>query len=154
MSALKPFTMPKWGIEMVEGTIAEWNVAEGADFARGDVLTLIETDKITNEYETEFAGKLARIVVAAGETKPVGTLLAVFAEAGATVDAAAVDAFVASYRPGGAAAASSAVQAPAAPAPAAPAPADACRADRSRHSRTPWRSAPPRGIWRPAKESM
>lgn len=119
MSGLRAFTMPKWGIEMDEGTVAEWMIAEGEDFARGDVLTLIETDKITNEYEAEFEARLARIVVPAGETRPVGTLLAVFGDTGQDVDSASIEAFVASYRPGGAAA-STADSAPAA-APAAPA---------------------------------
>ena len=45
MARLKAFTMPKWGIEMSEGTIAEWMVAENQPFAKGTVLTLIETDK-------------------------------------------------------------------------------------------------------------
>ena len=57
MAKLKAFTMPKWGIEMAEGTIAEWMVAEGAPFTRGTVLTLIETDKITNEVEAEADGR-------------------------------------------------------------------------------------------------
>lgn len=108
MSGLRAFTMPKWGIEMDEGTVAEWMIAEGQDFARGDVLTLIETDKITNEYEAEFDARLARIVVPAGETRAVGTLLAVFGDAGRDVTAADIDAFVAGYRPGGAAASSAA----------------------------------------------
>ena len=49
MARLKAFTMPKWGIEMSEGTIAEWMVAENAPFEKGTVLALIETDKITVE---------------------------------------------------------------------------------------------------------
>ncbi|SFS10459.1 2-oxo acid dehydrogenase subunit E2 [Sphingomonas jatrophae] len=105
MSGLRAFTMPKWGIEMEEGTVADWMVGEGADFAKGDLVTLIETDKITNEYEAEFPARLARIVTPAGEVRPVGALLAVFADPGSSPDAAALDAFVASYRPGGAAAA-------------------------------------------------
>jgi pyruvate dehydrogenase E2 component (dihydrolipoamide acetyltransferase) len=67
MANLKAFTMPKWGIEMSEGTIAEWMVAEGAPFTRGQVLALIETDKITNEIEAESDGCFVRLVAKAGE---------------------------------------------------------------------------------------
>ena len=95
--ALKAFTMPKWGIEMSEGMIGDWMVAEGQDFARGDVLTLIETDKITNEVEAEADGRFVKIVAQAGETLPVGALLAVFGDA--ADDAATVAAFVAAFRP-------------------------------------------------------
>ena len=95
--ALKAFTMPKWGIEMSEGMIGDWMVAESQDFVRGDVLTLIETDKITNEVEAEADGRFVRILAQAGETLPVGALLAVFGDA--ADDTAAIDAFVAAFRP-------------------------------------------------------
>jgi pyruvate dehydrogenase E2 component (dihydrolipoamide acetyltransferase) len=93
MKKLRAFTMPKWGIEMTEGTIADWAVAEGAAFSKGDVIALIETDKITNEYEAEFDGQLASIVVSQGETVAVGTLLGVFAREPA--DKAEIEAFLA-----------------------------------------------------------
>lgn len=95
--ALKAFTMPKWGIEMAEGTVAEWMVREGEPFARGAVLALIETDKITNEVEAEADGCFVRLVAGQGETLPVGALLAVLGDPGAA--AAEVDAFVAGFRP-------------------------------------------------------
>lgn len=88
--------MPKWGIEMQEGTLAEWLVAEGAAFSKGDLIALIETDKITNEIEAERDGVLARIVTQAGETKAVGALLGVFADGSA--DVAEIDAFLGSFR--------------------------------------------------------
>ena len=66
MAKLKPFTMPKWGIEMSEGTVAEWMVTENQPFARGTVLALIETDKITNEVEAETDGRGGRLIAEAG----------------------------------------------------------------------------------------
>ena len=42
---LKAFTMPKWGIEMSEGMIGEWSIAEGQDFAKGDILGHVQIGK-------------------------------------------------------------------------------------------------------------
>lgn len=96
MANLKAFTMPKWGIEMSEGTIAEWMVSEGESFARNATLTLIETDKITNEVEAEADGCFVRLVAKPGETYPVGALLAVLGDPG--TDAGEIEAFVQTFK--------------------------------------------------------
>jgi pyruvate dehydrogenase E2 component (dihydrolipoamide acetyltransferase) len=97
MAKLKPFTMPKWGIEMSEGTIAEWLVKENEPFAKGTLLALIETDKITNEVEAEADGRFVRLIGQAGETHPVGALLAVLSDGG-EAGAAEVDAIVGGFK--------------------------------------------------------
>lgn len=98
MADIRPFCMPKWGIEMTEGTLAEWQVKEGDAFTRGQTLCLIETAKITNEVEAEYSAVVRRVLVeAGGEAQPVGALLAVFADAGASEDE--IEAFVANFRP-------------------------------------------------------
>ena len=120
MADIRPFCMPKWGIEMTEGTLAEWMVKEGDAFTRGQLLCLIETAKITNEVEAEYDSVIRRVLVAAGgDAQPVGALLAVFADAG-TSDAE-VDAFIAAFKPADTAVAAKAGGGD--PAPAAPAPA-------------------------------
>lgn len=80
MKNIKAFTMPKWGIEMQEGTISEWVVKEGQSFKKGEIIALIETDKISNEVEAEFDGVLRKIVTPSGQTEPVGALLGVFGD--------------------------------------------------------------------------
>ena len=62
MSKLRAFTMPKWGIEMVEGTISEWNVKAGEPVVKGQVIAQIETDKIVNEVEIEYDTRFVRLI--------------------------------------------------------------------------------------------
>lgn len=122
MADIRPFCMPKWGIEMTEGVLAEWQVSQGDAFTRGQTLCLIETAKITNEVEAEYDAVVRRVLVpAGGEAQPVGALLAVFAEAGASEEE--IDAFVASFRPADTAVAAKAGAAAPTPAPA-PKPAE------------------------------
>ena len=98
MADIRPFCMPKWGIEMTEGTIAEWMVKEGEAFKKGQTLCLIETAKITNEVEAEYDAVARRVLIPAGdEAQPVGALLAVFADADASD--AEIEAFIASFKP-------------------------------------------------------
>jgi pyruvate dehydrogenase E2 component (dihydrolipoamide acetyltransferase) len=93
--------MPKWGIEMAEGTISEWSISEGDSVSQGQTLALIESDKIVNEVQAEFDTRFVRLIAIAGESYPVGALLAVMANG--EVTSAEVDAFVTAFRPAGAA---------------------------------------------------
>jgi pyruvate dehydrogenase E2 component (dihydrolipoamide acetyltransferase) len=98
MSKLRPFCMPKWGIEMTEGTVAEWMVGEGDRVKRGDTICLIETAKITNVVVAENDCVILRVLAPAGEdVLPVGALLAVFGDDDAP--ASEVDAFIAAFVP-------------------------------------------------------
>jgi len=120
MADIRPFCMPKWGIEMTEGTLAEWMVKEGEAFKRGQTLCLIETAKITNEVEAEYDAVVRRVLVGAGgEAQPVGALLAVFADAAASD--ADIDTFIAGFKPADTAVAAKSAAAAPETAPSGPA---------------------------------
>ena len=75
-------TMPKWGLTMKEGKVSKWFKSEGDTVARGEPFFEVETEKITNVVEATASGIVFQIVVAAGTTVPVGTIVAVIAAAG------------------------------------------------------------------------
>lgn len=68
--------MPKLGLTMTEGLLAEWRVGPGDSYAPGDVLFVVETEKIANEVEASEAGRIDAILVEEGATVPVGTPIA------------------------------------------------------------------------------
>jgi pyruvate dehydrogenase E2 component (dihydrolipoamide acetyltransferase) len=92
-----PITMPKWGIEMQQGTITEWHAVPGGALAKGAPLLDVETEKIVNSVEAPVAGTLRKIVAETGSTESVGALIAVFADA--SVPDAEIDAFIAGFKP-------------------------------------------------------
>lgn len=96
MSILRAFTMPKWGIEMTEGTLGEWNIKEGETVSKGQVVAQIETDKIVNEVQSDFDITFVRLIAQRGDIYPVGALLAVMSVEHA--DAGAVEEFVRGFR--------------------------------------------------------
>ena len=77
--------MPQLGEGVIEGTIAGWLKKEGDAVEQYEPILEIETDKVTTEATAEIAGTLLKILVAEGETVPVGAVLAVIGESGEEV---------------------------------------------------------------------
>lgn len=84
MNAITPIIMPKWGLEMSEGTISNWHVVEGQSLSRGMEIVDIETAKIVNTLESDLEGTVRRLVAPVGQTLPVGALIAIVADEGVT----------------------------------------------------------------------
>ena len=74
-------TMPQMGYDMQEGTILKWLKSEGDSVENGEPIAEIETDKAVVEFESYAAGVVRQILVAAGNTVPVGEPIAIVGEA-------------------------------------------------------------------------
>src|SRR5215470_2210029 len=72
--------MPQLGETVAEGKITKWFKAAGDAVKPGDNLFEIETDKTSMEVPSTSAGVLAEIRVSAGETAPVGAVVAVISD--------------------------------------------------------------------------
>lgn len=69
--------MPRLGETMEQGTISNWLVKPGDDFARGDPLLELETDKTLVEYPALGSGKLIETLVEPGDVVDVGAPIAI-----------------------------------------------------------------------------
>jgi pyruvate dehydrogenase E2 component (dihydrolipoyllysine-residue acetyltransferase) len=127
----KQIRMPKLSDTMEEGRLIAWRKKVGDPVKRGEVLAEIETDKADMEFEAYTEGTVAQIVVEAGATVPVGTLIAVLRLPGESEDAVA------------AVPASELVSPAAAPAPAAPKAAAPSSVAAARAAPAPGRMAVP-----------
>src|SRR5579872_1545861 len=74
--------MPQLGETVSSGKITVWFKKVGDTVAPGDNLFEIETDKTSMEVPSIAAGMLAEIRVGAGAEAPVGTVVAIIADAG------------------------------------------------------------------------
>jgi pyruvate dehydrogenase E2 component (dihydrolipoamide acetyltransferase) len=72
--------MPKFGLTMTEGTLASWNVAVGDTIAEGDILCEIETDKLSNGFESPKSGVLLQIIQTEGSIVPCLEPIAIIGE--------------------------------------------------------------------------
>src|SRR3954470_14598849 len=71
---------------MEEGRLVKWNKNEGDTIASGDILAEVETDKAVMELVARGDGVLRKRLANEGDASPVGTLLAVIANADENID--------------------------------------------------------------------
>ncbi|MDR7483113.1 MAG: dihydrolipoamide acetyltransferase family protein [Armatimonadota bacterium] len=86
--------LPQLGESIHEGTIARWLKQPGDRVAKYEPLVEITTDKVNVEMPSPVAGMLVALLVPEGETRPVGSPIALveLEGAAATEGAAAADA--------------------------------------------------------------
>jgi pyruvate dehydrogenase E2 component (dihydrolipoamide acetyltransferase) len=76
--------LPRLGQGMESGTIVKWLKNEGEPVEKGEPLYELDTDKVTQEVESDASGVLLKIAVQEGEV-PVGQTVAVIGEQGEEV---------------------------------------------------------------------
>jgi len=74
--------MPSLGADMEEGTLIEWSVKPGDRVKRGDIVGVVRTEKADIEVEVYREGVVEQLLAKAGDTLPVGAVLAVIREEG------------------------------------------------------------------------
>src|SRR5262249_13139125 len=85
--------VPKLGMTMTEGTVAEWRVPDGGEVKAGEVIYKLETEKIQLEVEAESAGTV-RPLVEEGAKLPPGSVVAYILAPGEALPAGATPARV------------------------------------------------------------
>jgi 2-oxoglutarate dehydrogenase E2 component (dihydrolipoamide succinyltransferase) len=68
--------MPQMGVSVAEGTIVAWRKRVGDWIEADEPIVEISTDKVETEIPSPASGRVSEIVVEAGSTVDVGTLLA------------------------------------------------------------------------------
>ena len=74
-----PVVMPKLAMVMNQGKIVEWKIKEGERVQKGQVIMVIETEKVTYDIEASVSGYF-HIVTRLDETVPVNHVVAWIAE--------------------------------------------------------------------------
>ena len=73
--------LPRLGQGMEAGTITKWLKSPGDTVEKGEPLFEIDTDKVTQEVESDYAGVLLKITLESGEA-PVGQTIAYIGKEG------------------------------------------------------------------------
>jgi pyruvate dehydrogenase E2 component (dihydrolipoamide acetyltransferase) len=98
---IKNLFIPKLGMTMEKGRIAQWTAGDGDQVQAEQVVLILETEKVAHEIAAPISGILA-ILAKAGDEYPCGTVVGVVAETAQEYDAVKKDpaAFAASAEPG------------------------------------------------------
>lgn len=76
VTASSDIVMPKLGLTMTEGVLSEWCVGPGDRVRAGQVLCIVETEKIANDVEATSDGEIIELLAQPGENVDVGAAIA------------------------------------------------------------------------------
>ena len=68
--------LPAMSDQMTEAELLKWNIEEGSDVNKGDVIAEISTDKVDMDLDSPFTGKVTKLLVEEGSVINVGEVLA------------------------------------------------------------------------------
>jgi pyruvate dehydrogenase E2 component (dihydrolipoamide acetyltransferase) len=74
--------MPEVAANTLEATLSDWPLGESAEFADGDAIATVETDKAVVDVPAEGGGVIVRTLVEPGATVAVGAPMALLADPG------------------------------------------------------------------------
>jgi pyruvate dehydrogenase E2 component (dihydrolipoamide acetyltransferase) len=84
-------TLPRLGQGMESGTIVRWLKAEGDKVEKGEPLYELDTEKVTQEVESDASGVVLKILADEGEEIEVGKPVAVIGEEGEDISSESDD---------------------------------------------------------------
>ncbi|MBW1711586.1 MAG: 2-oxo acid dehydrogenase subunit E2 [Deltaproteobacteria bacterium] len=76
---IKDIIIPNLGLTMTKAKIAKWTQEEGAEVKKGEVVLIIETDKVSYDIEAPLSGHL-HLIGQPGQTHPVTAVVGWVAE--------------------------------------------------------------------------
>ncbi len=74
--------MPQLGISVSEGTLVAWRKQAGERVAADEAICDVSSDKVDSDVPAPAAGRIAELLIEAGETVEVGTVIATLAVEG------------------------------------------------------------------------
>lgn len=69
--------LPQWGMGMSEGVISMWLKNVGDSVTEDEAIAEVEAEKVEEELTAPATGKIVEILVKAGETAEVRTVVAI-----------------------------------------------------------------------------
>ncbi|HVX67114.1 MAG TPA: biotin/lipoyl-containing protein, partial [Bryobacteraceae bacterium] len=85
---LHDVVMPQLGMTMTEGSVLHWLRKAGDPVEKSEPLFEVQTDKVDMEVESPARGFVCQILIEAGKTVPVGTVIARIADSAGEAGAA------------------------------------------------------------------